>query len=48
MDGFETLLAQPSVPTEVNWDVLDVRELPQPQPLPRTLEMIAEMDDDHG
>jgi uncharacterized protein (DUF2249 family) len=40
------VLAETDAPTEWSRETLDARELPPPQPLQRTLERLADIDDD--
>lgn len=42
----DELFAEGEVPTEPEWVTLDARVLPPPQPLQRTLERLAELDDE--
>jgi uncharacterized protein (DUF2249 family) len=46
MSGVDSLLAETNAPSTTVHDVLDVRELPPPEPLKVTLEALAELDDD--
>jgi len=46
MSGVDSLLAETSAPTTGIHEVLDVRDLPPPEPLKRTLEALADLDDD--
>lgn len=46
MSGVDSLLAETNAPSTTVHDVLDVRELPPPEPLKVTLETLAELDDD--
>ena len=48
MLGVDSLLAETNAPSTTVHDVLDVRELPPPEPLQVTLEPLAELDDDDG
>ncbi|MFB6110045.1 MAG: DUF2249 domain-containing protein [Halodesulfurarchaeum sp.] len=41
----ETVLESETVPDRADHDILDVRDLPPPQPLQKTLEAVAELDD---
>ena len=46
MSGVGSLLAETIAPSTTVHDVLDVRELPPPEPLKVTLGALAELDDD--
>jgi uncharacterized protein (DUF2249 family) len=46
MSGVDSLLAETNAPSTTVHDVLDVRELPPPEPLKLTLETLTELDDD--
>ncbi|MFC7173742.1 DUF2249 domain-containing protein [Haloplanus litoreus] len=46
MSGVESLLAETSAPPTDRHELLDVRDLPPPEPLKRTLETLAELGDD--
>jgi len=46
MSGVGSLLAETTAPSTTVHDVLDVRELPPPEPLQVTLEALTELDDD--
>ncbi|WP_338738723.1 DUF2249 domain-containing protein [Haloplanus salilacus] len=46
MSGVKTLLAETEAPSTVDPAVLDVRDLPPPQPLKRTLERLETDDSD--
>jgi uncharacterized protein (DUF2249 family) len=46
MSGVDSLLAETNAPSTTVHDVLDVRELPPPEPLKVTLEALAELDGD--
>ncbi|MFB6102634.1 MAG: DUF2249 domain-containing protein [Haloplanus sp.] len=46
MSGPETLLTEMDAPSTGRREVLDVRELPPPEPLKVTLETLADLDDD--
>jgi uncharacterized protein (DUF2249 family) len=45
MSGVETLLAETNAPSTTISDVLDVRDLPPPEPLKLTLETLADLDE---
>lgn len=45
MSSAQDLLADTGAPTDRSTDVLDVRDLPPPQPLTETLERLADLDD---
>jgi len=45
MSGVDTLLAETNAPATDSREVLDVRELPPPEPLKQTLETTADLDD---
>lgn len=46
MSSVETILAETNAPSTTVHDVLDVRDLPPPEPLKQTLETVADLDDD--
>jgi len=46
MSGVESLLAETGAPPTDRHELLDVRDLPPPEPLKRTLEMLGELDAD--
>ncbi|WP_251343625.1 DUF2249 domain-containing protein [Haloplanus halophilus] len=46
MSGVESLLTETDAPPTGSPEVLDVRDLPPPEPLKLTLETLAEADDD--
>ncbi|AZH25495.1 DUF2249 domain-containing protein [Haloplanus aerogenes] len=45
MSGIDSLLAETNAPTTRIHEVLDVRDLPPPEPLTRTLETLADLDE---
>mgnify|MGYP006282811515 CR=1 FL=1 len=45
MFGVETLLAETNAPSTTIHEVLDVRDLPPPEPLTLTLKTLADVDD---
>ncbi|GAB3311311.1 DUF2249 domain-containing protein [Haloplanus salinarum] len=46
MSGVESLLAETDAPPTGDHEVLDVRDLPPPQPLKRTLETLTDLDEE--
>jgi uncharacterized protein (DUF2249 family) len=44
MSGAESILAETDAPSTTEHELLDVRDLPPPEPLKRTLETLAELD----
>lgn len=42
----ERRIAEAGAPTDCPFETLDVRDLPPPQPLRQSLELLAELDDD--
>lgn len=45
-DAMDVRLAETDAPTDRPRKVIDARELPPPQPLKRTLELLTELDDE--
>ncbi|WP_248897063.1 DUF2249 domain-containing protein [Haloplanus halobius] len=46
MSSVESILAETNAPTNASHEVLNVRDLPPPEPLKLTLETLADADDD--
>lgn len=46
MSGVDSMLAETGAPSTRVHEVLDVRELPPPEPLKLTLETLADLDDE--
>jgi len=45
MSGIDPILSETDAPSTTVHEVLDVRELPPPEPLKQTLETLADLDD---